>query len=303
MNVASRLVGAVLLAAAAGCTTATQMEEARLTIRGSDTMLVLNRRLAEEYMRDHPGVSIRVEGGGSAAGVAALLESDADLCAASRPLLAEEVAAIYDRYATLGVRFLVAQDALSVFVNQANPIRTLTLGELGGLFDGSIGSWAAVGGGGAEVVVVVRPPGSGSHRFFRDHVLKGRPFVPEAVTASSTRDVLEAVRSHPGAVGYGGLAYHLEGVRAIAIEGVEPTERAIQDGRYPLSRYLAFYTARPPTGLARRFIDWCLAPEGQAVVTEVGAKLNTSFMWASHRLRASFTCCRRPRASRERCAM
>ena len=270
MSLARRLVAAVVLAAAAGCTTAIQREEPRLTIRGSDTMLVLNRRLAEEYMRDHPGVSVRVDGGGSAAGVAALLDGQADLCAASRPLLAEEVAAIYDRYATLGVRFLVAQDALSVFVNEANPIGSLTLEELSGLFDGSIGSWAAVGGGGLDVVVVVRPPGSGSHRFFRDHVLKGRPFAPESVTASSTRDVLELVRSRPGAVGYGGLAYHLEGVKAIAIEGAEPTEKAVQDGHYPLARYLSFYAARPPTGLAKRFIDWCLAPGGQSVVAEVG---------------------------------
>jgi phosphate transport system substrate-binding protein len=246
------------------------MEERQLAIRGSDTMLVLNRRLAEAYMRAHPGVSVRVEGGGTAAGVAALVDGEADICAASRPLLAEEVAAIYDRHATLGVRFLIAQDALSVFVNAANPIRSLELSELRGLFDGSIASWRDVGGDDVAVVPIVRPPSSGSHRFFRDHVLKGGPYAAGAITAATTNDVLASVRTDAGGVGYGGVAYRLEGVAAIAVDGVPPAAEAVRDGRYPLARYLAFSTVRPPTGLARRFIDWCLGPEGQAVVAEVG---------------------------------
>ena len=270
MNPGKHLVGVALVALAAGCSSSGPVEQRLLAIRGSDTMLVLNRRLAEEYMRAHPGESVRVAGGGTAAGVAALVAGDADICAASRPLLAEEVAAIYDRYSTLGVRFLVAQDALSVFVNAANPVQSLSLEQLRGLFDGSIDSWERVGGDDVPVVVIVRPPSSGSHRFFRDHVLKGRPYAPGAATAPTTNDVLAAVGSDPGGVGYGGVAYRREGVEAVAVDGVRPTAEAVREDRYPLARYLAFSTVEPPAGLAKRFIDWCLGPEGQAVVAEVG---------------------------------
>jgi phosphate transport system substrate-binding protein len=231
---------------------------------------VLNRRLAEAFMRSHPGLSVRVEGGGSGAGVEALASGEAEIAASSRPLLADEVAAIYDRFRSLGVRHLVAQDALSVFVNAANPVRGLSSQQLRGLFDGSIHSWDELGGERLEVVAIVRPPWSGTHRFFRDHVLKGQPYAPDVRALPTTPEILEFVRSDPRAIGYGGVAYRLPGVEACAIDGVPPTAEAVRAGRYPLARYLAFYTVEPPTGLAKRFIDFCLGPEGQAVVAEVG---------------------------------
>lgn len=267
---ASLTLAAALLALTGACSTAPPAAERELRIRGSDTMLLLNRRLAEAYMRGHPGQGVVVEGGGSGAGAEALVEGVVDLAAASRPLLAEEIAAIYDRFATLGVRVLVAQDALSVFVHEDNPVRSLSLDQLRGLFEGSIDSWAAVGGDDEPVLPVVRPPSSGSHRFFRDHVLKGSPYASGAVAVASTRDVLAAVAARRGAIGYGGVAYRMDGVAAIAIDGVEPSETAVRDNRYPLARYLAFYAVEPPQGLAARFVDWCLGPEGQAIVAETG---------------------------------
>ena len=82
--------------------------------------------------------------------------------------------------------------------------------------------------------------------------------------------MLAAVGADRRAIGYGGVAYQREGVAQIAVEGVLPTAENVGRGRYPLTRYLVFYTARPPEGLARRFIEWCLGPDGQRVVAEVG---------------------------------
>lgn len=260
----------VIAALAAGCASSPRVEERELRIRGSDTMLVLNRRLAEVFMRSHPGLSVRVEGGGSGAGVEALAAGEAEIAASSRPLLADEVAAIYGRFRSLGVRHLVAQDALSVFVNTANPVRGLSSAQLRGLFDGSISSWAELGGDELEVVVIVRPPWSGTHRFFRDHVLKGQPYAAGARALPTTPEILESVRSDPRAVGYGGVAYRLPGTETCAIDGVPPTAEAVGAGRYPLARYLAFYTVETPAGLAKRFIDFCQGADGQAVVAEVG---------------------------------
>lgn len=260
----------VIAALAAGCASSPRVEERELRLRGSDTMLVLNRRLAEAFMRANPGVSVRVEGGGTGAGVEALAAGEAEIAAASRPLLAGEVVAIYDRFGSLGVRHLVAQDALSVFVNAANPVRGLSSEQLRGLFDGSIRSWAGLGGDDLEVIVIVRPPWSGTHRFFRDHVLKGQPYAAGARTLPTTTEILESVRSDPRAVGYGGLAYRLPGTDTCAVDGALPTVETVRSGRYPLARYLALYTVEVPTGLARSFIDFCQGADGQAVVAEVG---------------------------------
>ena len=181
-----------------------------------------------------------------------------------------EVAALHEHFDTLGVRYLVAQDALSVYVNHDNPVRDLSIEQLRGIFDGSLSRWSMVGGSSRDVVVIIRPPSSGSHRFFRDHVLSGAPYSSRAVAVPTTRGVLMAVEDDSAAIGYGGVAYRLEGVRQISVDGFAPTPENVGLDRYALARYLVFYTASPATGVARRFIDWCLSTDGQRVVEEVG---------------------------------
>jgi phosphate transport system substrate-binding protein len=242
---------------------------AGVTIRGSDTMLELNRRLAAAYMLNHPGVPIRVEGGGTRHGVEALVAREADLAAASRPLAPDEVASLYEEFETLGVGFLVARDALSVYLNPANPVRSLSLEDLRSIFTGVITDWSEAGGEARPIVVVIRPPSSGSHRFFRDHVLRGAAYAPSARTEVRTADVVAAVRSDAAAVGYGGLAQGPELIHC-AVDDVEPTVENLRDGRYALARYLVFYSVAPPEGIVRDFVDWCLGPEGQTIVNEAG---------------------------------
>ena len=240
-----------------------------VTIKGSDTMLELNRRLAAAYMLEHPGVPIRVEGGGTRSGVEALVADTADLAAASRPLTPAEVASLYDQFKTLGVGYLMARDALSVYLNPDNPVRDLDLDDVRAIFTGRISDWSEVGGASFPIQVIVRPPSSGSHRFFRDHVLRGEPYITDATTGVRTADVVDLVRSDPGAVGYGGLAYGDDLVHC-AIDGIDPTEENLREGRYALARYLVFYASAPPEGEARAFVEWCLGPAGQKIVREVG---------------------------------
>jgi phosphate transport system substrate-binding protein len=232
-------------------------------------MLELNRRLAAAYMRNHPGVPIRVEGGGTRRGVEALVAREADLAAASRPLAPDEVASLYQEFETLGVGFLLARDALSVYLNPANPVRTLSLEDLRSIFTGAITDWSEAGGEARSIVVIIRPPSSGSHRFFRDHVLRGASFAPSARTEARTADVVEAVRADAAAVGYGGLAQGPELIHC-AVDDVEPTVASVREGRYPLARYLVLYAVAPPEGDVGAFVEWCLGPQGQAIVEEVG---------------------------------
>jgi phosphate transport system substrate-binding protein len=240
-----------------------------VTIRGSDTMLELNRRLAAAYMLNHASVPIRVQGGGTRNGVEALVAGEADLAAASRPLAPDEVASLYEEFETLGVGFLVARDALSVYLNTSNPVRNLSLDDLRSIFLGEITDWSEVGGEPGPIVVVIRPPTSGSHRFFRDHVLRGAPYTSSAKSEVRTTDVVNAVRSDVAAIGYGGLAQGSDLVHC-AIDENEPTAPNLRDGRYALARYLVLYSVAPPEGEVRAFVEWCLGPEGQAIVQEVG---------------------------------
>ena len=88
-----------------------------ITVKGSDTMVILGQRWAEEYMRVHPSATIQVTGGGSGTGISALINGTTEICQASRPMSAAEKEKLRDRYATVGVEIPVARDGLSVYVN------------------------------------------------------------------------------------------------------------------------------------------------------------------------------------------
>jgi phosphate transport system substrate-binding protein len=265
---AAALSLALAVAMATGCSSA-PADRRDIRIAGSDTMLDLNRRLAEGFMRSHPGVAVRVEGGGTGVGVRALRDRTVDLAAASRPFAPDEVRALHDRFGTLGLRFLVARDALTVYLNPANSIRDLTMDQLRSVFSGEVSRWSVLGGADQSIVVVIRPPSSGTHRFFRDRVLAELEYSSRAVTVARTRDVVAAVGSDLGAVGYGAVIFGTDLPR-LSIDGVQPTVANVRDGSYPLGRYLYFYATKPPEGINKEFLDWCLGADGQAIVADVG---------------------------------
>jgi phosphate transport system substrate-binding protein len=232
-------------------------------------MLELNRRLAEAFMREHAGVAVRVSGGGTGIGVTELVENRVDLCAASRPFTPEEVSELHARFETLGLRFLIARDALSVYLHPTNPIRDLSFDQLAMIFAGKVTRWSEVGGNDLPIEVVVRPPNSGTYRFFKDHVLKGQEYAAGATSAARTNDVVDLVAARPGAIGYGGLVYGQDLVHC-RLGGIDPSPESVRNGSYPLARYLYFYATQPPAGRNKEFLDWCVSPAGQEVVADIG---------------------------------
>ncbi len=240
-----------------------------IRIKGSDTMLHLVEQWAEQYMKEHPSMPISVEGGGSGTGFEALIEGDVHLCSASRTMSADEVKALLGKQGSLGYRVLTARDALSVYLHPENPVHSLSLEQLKGLFGGTIKNWKEVGGVDLPVVVITRLPNSGTYHFFFEHVLNGSSYSETSVSAASTAVVVRRVNENPGAIGYGGLAYGPD-VQHCRIDGVEATAENVRNGTYPISRYLYFYASKPPGTALQSFIDWVLGEHGQAVVAKVG---------------------------------
>lgn len=264
-------VASALVLVSLACTAPVPVAETASSVRlvGSDTMLPLARRWAEEFMAAHPHVSVYVRGGGTGAGVRALVTGKADICTASRPLAPEEVAKLYERHGTLGVRFLCALDALSVYVHPDNPVTSLSLDELHDVFTGQVRRWSELGGTRAPIRVLIRPPTSGTHRFFRDHVLGGGAYAGNAEVVPTTEAIITRIHADPQAIGYGGLAY-APGLTHCEVGGAQPTLAAVLDERYPLARYLQLYTVEPPRGTTKELIDWIVGAEGQRTVEEVG---------------------------------
>jgi phosphate transport system substrate-binding protein len=246
-----------------------------ITVKGSDTMVILGQRWAEEYMRVHPSATIQVTGGGSGTGISALINGTTDICQASRTMSAAEKEKLRDRYATVGVEIPVARDGLSVYVNASNPLGEVTMDQLKLIFTGKVTNWKELGGTDAKIVVYSRENSSGTYVFFKEHVLKNADYTVRAQSMPGTAAVVNAVAKEKFGIGYGGAAY-AKGIKLLKVKkdadspAIAPDEAHVKDGSYPLSRPLFFYLRNKPTGDVGAFVDWVLSAQGQAVVTKVG---------------------------------
>lgn len=245
------------------------IETNEIRIVGSDTMLELTSKLAEQYMKENPGISIIVEGGGTAEGIKALIKNQTDICTASRNLKPEEAKLLADYYGSLGLVFLIAKDALSIYVNPKNTVNDLSITQLKEIYSGKVNNWTMLNGKDTLIVPVVRNPNSGTYLYFMEHVLEGSEYTPNSVTEPTTKEIVKFVEDNENAIGYGGMGYKGNVVHT-SINGVEPSENNVRNDTYPIIRYLHFFTTKTPSGTIKNFIDWVLSPSGQSVVRKSG---------------------------------
>ncbi|MCX7806405.1 MAG: phosphate ABC transporter substrate-binding protein [Planctomycetota bacterium] len=246
-----------------------------VTIKGSDTMVILGQRWAENYMRKNPGAVIQVTGGGSGVGIAALINGGTDICAASRPMKDKEKEQAKARHGREAVETAVALDGIAVFLNEANPVDELSLEQIEAIYTGGITDWKDVGGPAGRIVCYGRENNSGTYMYFKEHVLRNRDFASDVQTLPGTAAVINAVLKDKSAIGYGGIGY-AKGVKAIRVaskageKGVTPDMEHVVAGTYPISRKLFFYTIGEPIREAKAFIEWVLSEEGQNICEQVG---------------------------------
>ncbi|MDP2981422.1 MAG: phosphate ABC transporter substrate-binding protein [Candidatus Omnitrophota bacterium] len=248
-----------------------------IQIKGSDTMVNLGQAWAEKDMDTNPGDFIAVTGGGSGTGLSSLISATCDIAMSSRNIKDKEIALARKK----GVNpneIIVALDGLAVVVNPSNPVSKLTLGQLAGIFTGRISNWRDVGGKDEKIVLLSREVNSGTHVYFKEHVLrKNDPnskeeFAPGALMLSSSQAIADEVAGNPSAIGYYGMGYISAKQKPVSVakdetaEYVEPTIENVVNNKYPISRPLFLYTNGTPQGLVKKFVDFALSKEGQDIV-------------------------------------
>lgn len=258
-------------------------DKSSIQIKGSDTMVNLGQTWAEQYMQDNPGEFIAVTGGGSGTGIASLISATCDIAMSSRAMEEQEIKLAESR-GVKPVEHIVGLDGIAVVVNPHNPVNNLTIEQLRSIFMGTIKNWREVGGLDKKIVILSREVNSGTHVFFKEHVLRkgfekgSEEFAPEALLMPSSQAIADEVANNPQVVGYYGMGYISAKQKAISIakdeksEYVAPTIENVTNGKYPISRPLFLYTKEEPQGLVKKFIDFVLSAEGQKVV------LNTDFV-------------------------
>ena len=255
---------------------------ANITVKGSDTMVILAQRWAETYMKKNPAVTIQVTGGGSGTGIAALINKTTNLANASRPIKAEEIAKAGANGVDPG-EYKVAMDALAVVVNKDNAVKELSMSQLNGIYRGDINDWSEVGGTPAKIIRYCRESNSGTYVFWKEHVLQNGDYAADCQTMPGTSAVAEAVSRDKKGIGYGGVAYFaaIPALRVLPIKKTDstpavaalrngkPDNEAVWSGEYPIARWLYMYTTGKSSPEERAYLDWIMGPEGQQVVADV----------------------------------
>ncbi len=247
-----------------------------VTVKGSDTMVILAQRWIEHYLAEHPGAAVQLTGGGSETGIAALINGTTDVAAASRPMTPDEVARAEARHGGKVAQIPVAVDALAVVVHESNPIDALTLAELEDVFLGRRTSLRELGGPDAPIAIYGRDHSSGSYGFFRREVLRGQDFSLDMLTLVGTASVVDSVAKDPHGIGFGGIAYASAGAKKLGLRtapGEPPVAATVENarsGRYPLARKLWLHVVEPADEDTRRFVEWVQGERGQKVVRDVG---------------------------------
>jgi phosphate transport system substrate-binding protein len=236
----------------------------QLQIAGSSTVQPLAQSLAEAYMEQNPDVEIDVQGGGSSVGVKSAAEGTTPIGNASRALKDSEK----EEYPDL-IAHTIARDGIAIVVHPEVPVDGLSLNEAQQIFAGEIRNWSEVGGPDENIVVVSREEGSGTRGAFEDMVMGDDALIVDtALLQPSNGAVKTTVASTPLSIGYISFGYLDDSVKAVEIDGVEPTVANAQSDEYPVVRPLNMVTKGEPTGLAKGFLDFIMSAEGQAIVAE-----------------------------------
>ncbi len=248
-----------------------------IQIKGSDTMVNLGQAWAEKYMEKNQGDFIAVTGGGSGTGLSSLISGTCDIAMSSRDIKEKEIALARQKNIEPN-EIKAALDGLAVIVNPANPVSKLTTDQLAGIFTGRISNWKEIGGKDEKIVILSREVNSGTHVYFKEHILrKGDPngkeeFAPGALLLSSSQAIADEVAGNSAAIGYYGMGYISIKQKPIAVskdeksEYIVPSIENVINGKYPISRPLFLYTNSVPQGVVKKFVDFILSKEGQDIV-------------------------------------
>ncbi|HHX99916.1 MAG TPA: phosphate ABC transporter substrate-binding protein [Methanothermobacter sp.] len=232
----------------------------RIEIAGSTSVQPVAEKLAEKYMKQHSNVRIDVMGGGTGLGIRSVSQNIIAIGISSKSLDQSENPGL--------TNYTIGMEGILVVVNVNNPVYDLTTSQLRDIFSGNITNWKEVGGPDAKINLVVREDGSGTRKAFEYLVMDETEVKSDAVVQTSTESIKLAVKQDPNAIGYISLAHMTPDVRALKIDGVTPSLETITDNSYVLQRPFLFVTNGKPEGEVKKFIEWCLSPEGQEIVKD-----------------------------------
>ncbi len=241
----------------AGC----QKPQGGLTVVGSTSVEPFAEALAEEYMLHHSQEKIYVQGGGSSAGIQGVRTEAAQVGMSSRALMPDERDLI---------AVPIAYDAIVIIVHPSNPVTSLSIDQIKGIFSRQMTNWSKAGGRNHPITLVTREEGSGTRESFQHFIMGKTEISLAALVQDSNGAIRQVVADDPNAIGYISLGLVNNQVKALKIDGVEANVENIKKQRYMFVRPFLFVFKAQPQGLAKNFLDYILSPQGQKLLVQEG---------------------------------
>ena len=264
-----------------------------LSIAGSETMKPMTESWSADLRQLYPGLTIKVQSGGSETGLTALLEGKAQIAAMSRRMTQQEVVEFKREFGYEPTEVPVAVDALAVFVHKDNPIEGLSLAQVDAMFSKErrrglpypINTWGEAlvleeGWTDAPVHLYGRNANSGTAAFFKEHVLNGAALKNTMTVGAGFASVVIELMKDQFGIGFSGIGYQVSGIRPVPLASVQggryiqPSFQTAMDGSYPLRRNLYLYINKPSKIAASpsltEYVKFALSQQGQQIVLTHG---------------------------------
>ena len=242
-----------------------------VVVDGSTTVGPIAKAFAEYYMGKHSEVSITVSESGSGNGAKSLINGTCDVADMSRFMKNTEFEAAVAK-GVMPVAHVVAMDGIAIIVHPANPVGALSVEQVRDIYLGKVTNWQQLGGPDVNLVMISRDTNSGTYETFAKLVMHKERVVAGTEYVGSNGAVRQRVQNTRAAIGYVGLGFVDETVKALTMNGVKPNPRTVASGRYPIARPLFMFTdGYPKLGShLHAFVTLHLSERGQEIIEDIG---------------------------------
>jgi phosphate transport system substrate-binding protein len=236
-----------------------------INIAGGTAHIPVMQEAAKRIMQFNSAVNITIAGGGSGVGVKQVGEGLVQIGNTGRALTDSEIA----EYGLISYPFAI--DGVALAVHPSNGIGELSAKQVQDIFSGAVTNWKDVGGNDAAITRYTREDGSGTREVFVDILLKKGAIAQDAVVVNSNGAMKTAIANDVNGVGYIGIGYIDDSVKALEIDGMKPTQENASNGAYTITRLLYMNTKGAPDKLTETFIKYITdSADGNSIITGAG---------------------------------
>ena len=231
---------------------------------GSTSMEKVIGILGEAFQKDNPGITFTYNPTGSGSGITAVANDRCDIGLSSRKLKDKE------KESGL-VETVLAYDGIAMVVHPNSPVSGLKVEDIAKIYNCEIKKRKEVSGKDAEIVCIGREAGSGTRDGF-ESITKTKDKCKYRQELTSTGDVIATVASNPNAIGYASLSAVKKTVKAVTVNGVQPSEKTVKDGSYVVQRPFVLVTKKDKklSQPAQLFFDYATSEKVRDLISKAG---------------------------------